>query len=99
MGRPVIYAGSSNSAIYGWIQQLHLGYRLDNDFVSVLEQLLQTPEGLNQQRQNAIAAYRMHFSRTMALQNFEGLLSYTEGFSKEGLEKCADGEMHPHHVD
>lgn len=77
MGRPVIFAGNEDSEIYGWIQQLHLGYRLDNDFVSNLEQMLQNPEQINQHKQNAIAAYQEHFSRKIALMKFEGILCST----------------------
>ena len=84
MGRPVIYAGNTNSAIHSWIQQLHLGYRLDSGFVSELEQLFQTPKRLIQQRQDAIAAYRMHFSREMALQAFQKILTQNSfGWLKE----------------
>ena len=70
MGRPVLYAGPPQSEINGWIQQLHLGYRLDHGFIDELEHLLQTPERLHQQKQDAIAAYQRHFSREKALMTF-----------------------------
>ena len=63
MGRPVLFSGGENSEISGWIRQFNLGYRLENDFINELEQLLTNKEAVSHLQKNAFAAYQEHFSR------------------------------------
>lgn len=63
MGRPVLFSGGENSEINGWIHQFNLGYRLEADFISEMEQLLTNGETVFRLQENAFAAYQKHFSR------------------------------------
>ena len=72
MGRPVLFSGGEGSEINGWIRQFNLGYNLDMDFIKELETLLEKKECVSRLQENALAAYKEHFSRRKMLQKICG---------------------------
>lgn len=79
VGRPVLYAGSRESAIAGWIEQFKVGWVLDNaDACQRVAQQLQSVAAdrsqLKQLQAHCFAVYRAEFSRQVQLDRWMELL-------------------------
>lgn len=67
MGKPVIYAGPSNSAIAAWIQKFDIGFCITNesieDIIRILDILEHNKSGMNILQKRAFSVYKQFFSK------------------------------------
>jgi glycosyltransferase involved in cell wall biosynthesis len=74
-GRPVIFAGSQDSAIAGWIREHGVGWVLNNDNVdavaSELRELAAQPERLATLQRRCHAVYHEQFSQRTVLDRWD----------------------------
>lgn len=66
-GRPVVFAGSSDSAVARWIREYGVGWVLDQESISgvadELRRLLANPTELHSLRRHCHEVYQQHFAR------------------------------------
>lgn len=78
VGRPVVFAGPSQSEIATWIDRHDVGLHLGGDglggVVDRLHALLDDPAGLARWQANALAVYQREFSRQVANDRWDALL-------------------------
>src|SRR5579875_3900953 len=70
-GRPVLFVGSCDSAIAGWIQEFHVGWVLNKENIEeVSRQLIQYAESATEQakmQDRCFDTYQNHFSRDVQI--------------------------------
>ncbi len=78
-GRPVLYQGPENSAIFQWINKFDTGFVLDvgnvSNTLNQLRALIDQPEKLKELNQCSRAAYHQNFSKEVILDKWDELLS------------------------
>lgn len=78
VGKPVIYAGPPNSAIAQWIQEFEVGLVLtENNLEDVMNKLLALANNKNDLRrwqENALNAYKLHFSKEYIMNQWDKTL-------------------------
>jgi glycosyltransferase involved in cell wall biosynthesis len=78
MGRPVLFVGSSDSAVARWIREFGIGWVLDRDRIEDLAAELArwsaSPEAKNRLFRHCHAVYQQQFSRTRALDRWDDAL-------------------------
>ncbi len=76
IGRPVLFSGSSESAIARWIEQYSVGWVLNRATLPRIAQELQalTPEDIRKMGQHCHRVYREHFSREHIISQWDALL-------------------------
>src|SRR5262249_55576099 len=74
-GRPVLFAGSPDSAVAKWIESYGVGWVLTSDnIIQVADQVtgyMQTPGEAPRMRQHCYDVYQRHFSKDKILQSFD----------------------------
>ncbi|MBF0321323.1 MAG: glycosyltransferase family 4 protein, partial [Magnetococcales bacterium] len=77
-GRPLLYAGSANSAIGQWIEAFDIGLRLDSQSIDKavvrLQEMAHHPEQMARWQHNAFIVYQQHFSRRVILDGWHKVL-------------------------
>lgn len=75
VGRAVLFAGSPDSAIAGWIREHRVGWVLTPDNVKEIAEILRTladrPEEMSAIRQRCHSVYQQHFSRQRVLDRWD----------------------------
>lgn len=70
-GRPVLFAGSSHSAVARWIQKFHVGWVLHKDTIEEISRHLidyaNSPDEQAGMRNRCFETYRKHFSREVQI--------------------------------
>ena len=83
VGRPVIYAGPSGSAIAGWIREFDIGLILtEKNIEETAEEILELAKNLDKLhvwQKNAYQAYQKYFSKQIVMNQWDQLLR--EGIS------------------
>lgn len=78
MGRPVLFAGSADSAIYKWVKELGVGWILDPERVESLAIELtrwsECPQAKERLFQHCHSVYQREFSRAQALERWNCVL-------------------------
>ena len=78
VGRPVVFAGPSDSSIPRWIRELDVGVHLDGrDLAPVLHRLAalqEKPDGVRRWQENAFRAYRQTFAKSVSNERWDHLL-------------------------
>jgi glycosyltransferase involved in cell wall biosynthesis len=77
-GRPVLFAGSSNSSLAQWIREFQIGWTLNSRNVQeVKEQLIRyadSPASRAEMQSQCFSVYRQHFSRATQLDRWNEIL-------------------------
>ncbi len=78
-GRPLLYAGASDSAIKEWLERFDIGYYLDSSRISELadklDDLSKNPEQLNELQARTFTAWQENFTREYIIEQFDRELS------------------------
>ena len=84
-GRPLLYTGTSDSAIKTWIDQYQVGYVVDSGNVGqVADELCRlagNPDLLAAKQKAAFDCYKNNFSKAIMLNAWDMFLKQTGGFS------------------
>ena len=78
-GRPLIYAGTPDSAIKEWIETYEIGFYLDSSNIKEIADKLcvyiETPDSLPDLQKRTFGTWQQHFAREIILDKFEDELS------------------------
>jgi glycosyltransferase involved in cell wall biosynthesis len=94
MGRPVLFEGSEDCSIAGWIREYRVGWVLGpNNVDAVAAELLglaESPEQMSELRRRCHALYRQKFSRSHGIHAWDEALRLVTSSAGERVATCAD---------